>query len=118
MSPPLVRRGEIYWVDLPAGSGSEQGGRRPVLIIQNDAGNRSSSTTIVAVITSQPRRQRYPFQVPFTAQESGLRLDGTIMCEQIRTVDQARLGNLQGLLSVDKMREVDAALHRSLGLGN
>ena len=116
MSPPVVRRGEIYWVDLPPGSGSEQAGRRPVLIIQNDAGNRFSTTTIVAVITSQPRRQHYPFHVGFTAQESGLRLDGTILCEQIRTVDQGRLGSLVGALTSEKMQEVDEALHRSLGL--
>jgi len=114
----MVRRGEIYWLELPVGSGSEQAGRRPVLIIQNDVGNRFSPTTIVAAVTSQSRRQRYPFHVAFTAQESGLRLDGTVLCEQIQTVDQGRLGNLAGTLEHGKMGEVDEALHRSLGLEN
>lgn len=112
----MVRRGEIYWLELPGGSGSEQAGRRPVLIIQNDMGNRFSPTTIVAAITSQPRRQRYPFHVTFTAEESSLRLDGTVLCEQIQTVAQGRLGNLAGNLDHGKMGEVDQALHRSLGL--
>jgi mRNA interferase MazF len=96
--------------------GSEQAGHRPVLIIQNDVGNRSSPTTIVAAITSQPRRRQYPFHVPFTAKESGLRLDGTILCEQIQTVDQGRLDDLAGTLSQEKMQEVDLALYWSLGL--
>lgn len=112
----MVRRGEIYWLGLPPASGSEQAGRRPVLIIQNDVGNRASPTTIVAAITSQPRRRRYPFHVSFTAQESGLRLDGTVLCEQIMTVDQGRLGELTGSLTQDRMQEVDLALHYSLGL--
>lgn len=112
----MTRRGEIYWLQLLTGSGSEQGGRRPVLIIQNDVGNRTGPTTIVAAITSQPRQLRYPFHVSFTAVESGLRLDGTVLCEQIYTVDQRRLGSLAGALSPERVREVDVALHRSLGL--
>lgn len=112
----MVRRGETYWLQLAGGTGSEQAGRRPVLIIQNDVGNRSSPTTIVAAITPQPCGRRYPFHVPFTAQESRLRLDGTVLCEQIQTVDQSRLGALAGALISAKMREVDLALHHSLGL--
>ena len=112
----MVRRGEIYWLQLTLGRGSEQAGRRPVLIIQNDVGNQSSPTTIIAAITSQARRRRYPFHVPFTAQESGLRLDGTVLCEQIQTIDQARLNPPAGVLGAEKMAEVDVALHRSLGL--
>jgi mRNA interferase MazF len=101
---------------LPPGNGSQQTGHRPVLIIQNDMGNQSSSTTIIAAITSQPRRRRYPFHVPFTAQESGLRLGGTVLCEQVQTVNQARLGSLIGELDYELMQEVDLALHHSLGL--
>ncbi len=112
----MVQRGEIYWLELPGGSGSQQAGRRPVLIIQNDVGNRASSTTIVAPVTSQSRRRVYPFHVAFTARESGLRLDGTVLCEQIQTVDQRRLGAAAGALGGEKMLEVDLALHRSLGL--
>ncbi|MCL5074356.1 MAG: type II toxin-antitoxin system PemK/MazF family toxin [Chloroflexi bacterium] len=112
----MVRRGEIYWLQLPPATGFEQAGRCPVLIIQNDIGNRTSSTTIVAAITSQPRRRVYPFHVPFTAEEGGLRLDGIVLCEQIQTVDQRRLGALVGALSGEKMQQVDLALHYSLGL--
>ena len=115
-SDPVVRRGEIYWLDLPTATGSEQAGRRPALVIQNDAGNLASPTTIVAAITSQSRRRVYPFRVAVTAQERGLRLDGTVLCEQIQTVDQGRLSALAGSLAREKMREVDLALHRSLGL--
>ena len=112
----MARRGEVYWLELLAASGSEQADRRPVLVIQNDVGNRTSPTTIVAAITSQPRRQTYPFHVPFTAAESGLRLDGAVLCEQIFTVDQQRLGPLAGSLRQERMREVDVALHYSFGL--
>lgn len=112
----MVQRGEIYWLEMPPAVGSQQAGRRPVLIIQNDVGNQFSRTTIVAAITSRPRRRDYPFHVPFHARESGLPLDGTVLCEQIQTVDQSQLGHLAGGLTVDKMLEVDLALHRSLGL--
>ncbi len=112
----MVRRGEIYWVDLPPATGSEQTGRRPALIVQNDLGNRFSTTTLIAAITSQPRSRRYPFHVSFTAQESGLRLGGTVLCEQLDTVDQSSLGSPAGSLPPEKMLEVDEALRRSLGL--
>ncbi len=112
----MVRRGEVYWLELPPAIGSEQAGRRPVLIIQNDIGNRTSSTTIVATLTSQSRQRVYPFHVPFTARETGLRHDGTVLCEQIQTVDQRRLNAPAGALNGDKMLEVDLAVHRSLGL--
>jgi mRNA interferase MazF len=112
----MARRGEIYWLQLAVGRGSEQAGRRPVLIVQNDIGNRSSPTTIIAAITSQSRCRRYPFHVPFTGAESGLRLSGTVLCEQVQTVNQGRLGDLAGALNTERMWEVDLALHRSLGL--
>ncbi|MBM2832208.1 MAG: growth inhibitor [Dehalococcoidia bacterium] len=112
----MTRRGEIYWLELPPASGSEQTGRRPVLIIQNDTGNRTSPTTIVAAITSRQGCQHYPFHVEFSAGESGLRLEGTVLCEQVHTVDQGRLGGMAGALSRERMVEVDLALRRSLGL--
>lgn len=111
-----IRRGEIYWLQLAPVSGSEQAGRRPVLVVQNDVGNSASPTTIVAAIISQPRRRRYPFHVPFTRQESGLVVDGTVLCEQIQTIDQGRLGGLAGSLNEARMQEVDMALHHSLAL--
>lgn len=106
----------MYWLRLAEAVGSQQAGRRPVLIIQNNVGNHASPTTIVAAITSQPRRRQYPFHVPFTAEESDLRVDGTVLCEQVQTVDRGRLDGLAGSLSQDKMQEVDLALHWSLGL--
>ena len=112
----MVERGEVYWLELSPATGSEQAGRRPVLIIQNNIGNRASPTTIVAALTSRSRRRIYPFHVPFTARESGLRLDGTVLCEQIQTVDQRRLDDPTGALSGEKMLEVDLALRWSLGL--
>ena len=112
----MIKRGEIYWLRLAETTGSEQAGMRPALVVQNDVGNSTSPTTIVATITSQRRRHSYPFHVRFTSQESGLRLDGIVMCEQIQTVDQTRLGELIGQLRYEKMQEVDLALHHSLGL--
>lgn len=114
----MIKRGEIYWLRPATPTGSEQAGLRPAIVVQNDVGNSTSPTTIVATITSQPRRHSYPFHVRFTSQESGLRLDGNVMCEQIQTVDQTRLGRLLGRLSAEKMREVDVALHHSLGLAH
>lgn len=110
-----VRRGEIYWVDFGIPKGSEQGGRRPALILQNDSGNSSSSTTIIAAITSKNKRN-YPFHVEISASESGLPQDSTILLEQILTVDQSRLVGRVGSLSIMRMREVDKALFVSFGL--
>ena len=111
----MARRGEIYFVDWSPGRGSEQTGLRPGLVIQNDSGNRLGLTTIIASISSRPGRG-YPFQISISADESGLPLDSIVLCEQIQTIDQSRLGRLAGLLSAEKMRNVDVALHRSLGL--
>ena len=112
----MASRGDIYWADMPDVQGSEQAGRRPVLVVQNDVNNRASTTTIVATITGQPRRQRLPFHVPISAGDSGLPRDSTVLCEQIRTVSQTRLGAHAGSLSTTKMREIDRALVWSLGL--
>lgn len=111
----MTRRGEIYYVDWSPARGSEQGGMRPALIIQNDVGNTHSRTTIVAAISRQ-RTRGYPFQVPISTRESGLSLDSVVKCQQILTIDQSRLGQLVGIVDTETMSEVDLALHRSLGL--
>jgi len=111
----VIRRGEIYYVDLGHPVGSEPGGRRPALVIQNDTGNETAPNTIVAAITSQPRRP-YPFQVAISKSDSGLPKPSTVMLEQIRAVSKARLGQRVGRLSSAKMSEVDAAIHHSLGI--
>ena len=111
----MTRRGEVYYVDWSPGRGSEQAGIRPAVIIQNDVGNQFSPTTIIAAISTR-RRGAYPFQVAITAQESGLPQDSVVKCEQIQTVDQARLGSVVGVLRQERMQDVDLALHRSLGL--
>lgn len=111
----MTKRGEIYLLDWSPGRGSEQSGIRPGLIIQNDTGNQLSATTIVAAISTQQRRP-YPFHIPISTSESGLPRDSIVKCEQIQTIDQVRLLRLMGVLSVEKMREVDQALRRSLSL--
>lgn len=110
-----VRRGEIYWVDFGTPLGSEQGARRPALVIQNDKGNQTSPTTIVAAITSKVKKP-YPFHVKVTSAETGLPQDGTILLEQVRTIAQNRLVQRCGQLSLNKMREVEQALMLSLGI--
>ena len=111
----LVRRGEIWWADLGTPRGSEQGGKRPALIIQNDTGNTSSTTTIIAAITSKAKAS-YPFHVEVSAQESGLPQDSTILLEQIFTISKSRLIRRNSVLSLAKMRDVDRALQFSLSL--
>lgn len=110
-----VRRGDIYWVDFGPSRGSEQGRRRPALIVQNDTGNANSPTTIIAAISSK-KKGAYPFHVDISALESGLPKDSTVLLEQLLTIDQSRLMNRIGTLSNDKMREIDRALAVSLGL--
>ena len=111
----MAARGEIYWVDWNPSRGSEQSGRRPALIVQNNTGNHVSRTTIVVALTTRTMKKRYPFHVPVP--KGVLTKDGTIMCEQMTTIDQSRLdGKPIVLLSDDVMAEVDAAIKRSLGL--
>lgn len=110
-----VRRGEIYWVDFGTPRGSEQSGRRPALIVQNDTGNISSPTTIIAAITSK-KRVSYPFHVDISAQESGLPQDSTVKLEQLLTISKDRLVSRVGTLSSAKMEEINRALKASLGL--
>lgn len=111
----MVHRGEIYWFDLGPPEGSVQGKLRPVLVIQNDRGNTSSPTTIIAALTSQQKKP-YAFHVEFTAAESGLSKDGTALLEQVHTVTIDELGTRAGRLPPARMVEVDQALLLSLGL--
>lgn len=110
-----IKRGEIYWANWSPARGSEQGGRRPSLIIQNDAGNRSSPTTIIAAVTTSLGKS-YPFLVPVSLNESGLSKDSVINLSQIITVDKVRLEGKCGKLDTRKMVEVDTAIKVSLGL--
>jgi len=110
-----VRRGEIWWADFGTPRGSEQGGQRPALIIQNDTGNTSSTTTIIAALTSKIKAS-YPFHVEVSAQESGLPQDSTILLEQILTISKSRLIRCAGVLSSATMKDVDRALQFSLSL--
>ena len=110
-----VRRGEIYWIDWSPPRGSEQRGKRPALVIQNDIGNEFSPTTIVAALTTADIKA-YPFIVPVAANESGLSKDGLINLSAIMTVDKSRLIDRRGMLDKGKMREVDKALKNSLAI--
>ena len=113
--PGESKRGEIYWVDWSPGRGSEQSGLRPALVIQNDVGNKSSPTTVVAAITTALEKP-YPFLVQITASESGLPRDSMINLAAILTIDQTRLRDKCGELSQTKMAEVDKAIKTSLAL--
>ncbi|MBM7582545.1 mRNA interferase MazF [Caldicoprobacter guelmensis] len=112
----IVRRGEIYYADLSPVVGSEQGGVRPVLIVQNDIGNKYSPTVIVAAITSQINKAKLPTHVELSASEYGLPKDSVILLEQIRTIDKKRLREKICTLSPEVMEKVNEALQISLGL--
>ena len=110
-----VKRGEIYWADWDPARGSEQSGVRPALVIQNDVGNKYSSTTIVTAVTTAKIRP-YPFTVNLAAKESGLLKESTVNLSQIMTIDRSRLKNKCGELNKVKMAEVDEAIKASLGI--
>ena len=112
----MVRRGEIYYADLSPVVGSEQGGVRPVLVVQNDIGNKYSPTVIVAAITSQINKGKLPTHVEIGATDYGLPKDSVILMEQIRTIDKKRLKEKIGFLSAEVMKVVDEALQISFGL--
>ena len=111
-----VKRGEIYYADLSPVVGSEQGGVRPVLIVQNDTGNRHSPTVIAAAITSQLGKAKLPTHIALAAQGSGLPKDSVILLEQIRTLDKKRLRERMGRVDGAVMEKVDAAIAVSFGL--
>ena len=111
-----VKRGDIYFADLSPVVGSEQGGVRPVLIVQNDIGNRHSPTVIAATITSQINKARLPTHIELQASSFGLTRDSVILLEQIRTIDKRRLLEKMGKLDESVMNRVDSALAVSFGL--
>ncbi len=114
----IVKRGEIYYADLSPVVGSEQGGVRPILIIQNDVGNKYSPTVIVAAITSQINKARLPTHVEISAQDFGLPKDSVVLLEQIRTIDKKRLREKVGKFDDEMMEKIDEALKISVGLDN
>ena len=114
----MVKRGDIYFADLSPVVGSEQGGMRPVLIVQNDTGNRHSPTVIAAAITSQMGKAKLPAHIELHGRSVGLNRDSVILLEQIRTIDKSRLRERMGRLDKGTMSEVDSALAVSFGLGS
>lgn len=111
-----MRRGDVYLADLSPVTGSEQGGTRPVVIIQNDTGNRYSPTVIVAAITGKINKSKIPTHVEIEAAKYKLDRDSVILLEQIRTIDKKRLKEKLTYLSDAKMKEVDTAIAISLNL--
>lgn len=111
-----IKRGDIFYADLSPVVGSEQGGLRPVLIVQNDVGNRYSPTVIAAAITSRMTKTRLPTHIDIYASDAGLTKDSVVLLEQIRTIDKQRLKEKMGHLSDRMMAEVDEALSVSFGL--
>ena len=111
-----IKRGEIYYADLSPVIGSEQGGIRPVLIIQNDIGNKYSPTVIAAAITSQRDKTKLPTHITVDAVGCGLAKDSIVLLEQVRTIDKKRLKEKMGCLDVSAMHRVDKALSVSFGL--
>jgi len=112
-----IKRGDIYYADLSPVIGSEQGGIRPVLIIQNDIGNRYSPTVIAAAITSQRDKTKLPTHISVEASDCGLAKDSIVLLEQVRTIDKQRLKERMGSLDIASMGMVDKALSVSFGLG-
>ena len=112
----IVKRGDIFYADLSPVIGSEQGGVRPVLVLQNDVGNKYSPTIIIAAITSQINKARLPTHIEINAPDFGLPKDSVVLLEQIRTIDKKRLREKIGKFNEDMMRSVDDVLKISLGL--
>lgn len=112
----IVKRGDIYYADLSPVVGSEQGGVRPVLIIQNDVGNKYSPTVIATAITSQINKAKMPTHIELDANEYGLSKDSVVLAEQIRTIDKKRLKEKIGHLDDELMNKVNQALEISFGL--
>ena len=112
-----IKRGDIYYADLSPVIGSEQGGVRPVVIVQNDVGNKFSPTVIAAAITSKLNKAKLPTHIDVTGDDVGLAKDSVILLEQIRTIDKTRLKEKMGHLSDIMMTDVNNAISVSFGLG-
>ncbi len=112
-----VKRGDIYYADLSPVVGSEQGGIRPVLIVQNDVGNRYSPTVIAAAITSQREKAKLPTHIEVCGENCGLAKNSVVLLEQIRTIDKRRLKEHMGTLDDNSMSLINRALSISFGLG-
>jgi len=112
----IVQRGEVYFADLSPVVGSEQGGVRPVLVIQNDIGNKFSPTVVVAAITAQIQKAKLPTHVEIKAEQHGFDRDSVILLEQIRTLDKQRLTDKITKLDDETMSKINHALEISLGL--
>ena len=113
----LIKRGDIFYADLNPVISSEQGGVRPVLIVQNDVGNRYSPTVIAAAITSQKEKSKLPTHIEINSQVCGLSRDSVVLLEQIRTLDKKRLKEKMGRLDDGSMGQINQALSISFGLG-
>lgn len=111
-----VKRGDIFYADLSPVVGSEQGGVRPVLIVQNDIGNRYSPTVIAAAITSQREKNKLPTHIELSPKTCGLSRDSIVLLEQIRTIDKRRLKERMGRLDNESMDRINQALQVSFGL--
>ena len=111
-----VKRGDIFYADLSPVIGSEQGGTRPVLIIQNDTGNKHSPTVIAAAITSQTGKARLPTHIDLSGHNVGLSKDSVVLLEQVRTIDKKRLREHMGKIDDRLMNQVDGAIAVSFGL--
>lgn len=116
MNSLIVKRGDVYYADLSPVIGSEQGGIRPVLVIQNDIGNRYSPTVIVSAITSQINKAKLPTHIEISSEDFSLPKDSVVLLEQIRTIDKKRLKEKIGHFDKNLMAEVDDCIKISLGL--
>ena len=115
----VIKRGDMFYADLSPVVGSEQGGIRPVIIIQNDIGNRHSPTVIAAAITSQTGKSKLPTHIEIESKDSGLKADSIVLTEQIRTIDKSRLKEKIGHINDDVvMNKINNALGVSFGLGD
>ena len=114
----IVKKGDLFFADLSPVVGSEQGGVRPVLVVQNDVGNKYSPTIIVAVVTSQTGKAKLPTHVQLEATQGGLSKNSVVLLEQLRTIDKQRLKERIGALSESQIPDVEKALSVSLGIAN